>query len=87
MLKPLKNKVIIDVEKNNVTEGGIVISSNLETDSLIGKVVSVSDNCFDVLNIGTRCIVSKFAGNKVQYDRKEYLVVDIDNILAIVEEE
>lgn len=87
MLKPLKNKVIVSVEKKNKTEGGLVLSNSLETDSIVGKIVAVSDNCFDMLNIGTRCIISKFSGSKIEYENNEYLVVDIDNILAIIEEE
>lgn len=87
MLKPLKNKVIVSVEKNTKTEGGLVLSNSLETDSVIGKIVAVSDNCFDILNIGTKCIISKFSGTKIEYENNEYLVVDIDNILAVIEEE
>ena len=87
MLKPLKNKVIISLEEKSKTEGGLVLASNLETDSIVGKVESVSDNCFDVLNIGTKVIISKFSGNKLQYNDKEYVVIDIDNILAVIEEE
>ena len=87
MLKPLKNKVILSVENNNKTEAGIVLSNSIETDSVIGKIVAVSDNCFDMLNIGSRCIVSKFTGSKIQYENSEYLVVDIDSILAVIEEE
>jgi len=64
-----------------------VIASNLETDSIIGQIVSVSDNCFEQLNIGTKCIISKFSGSKIQYRNEEFLVVDIDNILAVIEEE
>jgi len=87
MLKPLKNKVIISVEKNDKTESGLVIASNIETDSVIGKVVAVSDSCFDIVDVGSLVIVSKFSGNKIQYESVEYIVIDIDNILAVVEEE
>ena len=86
MLKPLKNKVIVSVEKNTKTEGGLVLSNSLETDSIVGKIVAVSDNCFDILNIGTKCIISKFSGTKIQYENNEYLIVDIDSILAVIEE-
>ena len=87
MLKPLKNKVIVSVEKKNRTEGGLVLSNSLETDSIGCKIVAVSDDCFDMLNIGTRCIISKFSGSKIEYKNNEYLVIDIENILAIIEEE
>jgi len=88
MLKPLKNKVIITVEKDtNKSESGLVLSNEPETDTITGKIVAVSDNCFDILNIGTKCLISKFSGNKIKFENKEYIVVDVDNILAIVEEE
>ena len=66
MLKPLKNKVIISVEKNDKTESGLMITSNVETDSILGKVVAVSDSCFDIVDIDSIVVVSKFAGNKIQ---------------------
>lgn len=66
-----------------------MITSNLETDSVLGKIVAISDNYSndEKLDVGTTVIISKFSGNKIQHDNNEYLVVDIDSILAIVEEE
>ena len=87
MLKPLKNKIILSVEKSDKTESGTMLTSNVSSDSIIAKVVEVSDSCFDVVDVDSTVIISKFAGNKLEYNGKEYMVVDINDILAIVEEE
>ena len=94
MLKPLYGKVIVYVEKNDKTESGLVLTSNLDTDTLVGVVYSVSEY-YDRLgsiknsyiNVGDKILISKFSGNKIEYRKKEYLILDIDSILAIVEEE
>ena len=94
MLKPLYGKVIACVEKNDKTESGLVLTSNLDTDTLVGVVYSVSEY-YDRLgsiknsniNVGDKILISKFSGNKIEYGKKEYIVLDIDNILAKIEEE
>ena len=94
MLKSLYGKAIVCVEKNDKTESGLVLTSNLEADTLVAEVYSVSEY-YDRLgniknsyiNIGDKILISKFSGNKFEYDKKEYLILDIDSILAIVEEE
>lgn len=94
MLKPLNGKVIVEVEKYDKTESGLVLTSNLETDTLIATVYSVSEYCDkfcevknNFLSVGDKVAISKFSGSKIEHEKKEYLVLDIDNILAIVEEE
>ena len=94
MLKPLYGKAIVCVEKNDKTESGLVLTSNLDADTLVGVIYSISEyydrlgnvknNC---INVGDKILISKFSGNKMEYDKKEYIVLDIDNILAKIEEE
>lgn len=94
MLKPLNGKVIVCIEKYDKTESGLVLTSNLETDTLVANVYAVSkyyDKFCELENnyikANDKVVISKFSGNKIEYEKKEYLVLDIDNILAIVEEE
>ncbi len=93
MLKPLKNKVIVTLEEQNKTESGLVLTSTLDTDSVLATIVAIPNKCnkesseCDEIKVGDKIILSKFSGNKIKYNKKEYLVVDIDNVLAIVEEE
>jgi len=94
MLKPLNGKVIVCIEKYDKTESGLVLTSNLESETVVANVYAVSEyydqfcklkNSF--VKVGDKVVISKFSGNKLEYDKKEYLVLDIDNILAIIEEE
>ena len=94
MLKPLNGNVIVEVEKYDKTESGLVITSNLETETLVATVYAVSEYYHkykdiknDFVHVGDKIVISKFSGNKIEYEKKEYIVLDIDNILAIIKEE
>ena len=93
MLKPINGKVIVNVEKYDKTESGLVLTNNLETETVVAVVYAVSkyydklgEIKNDFLKVGDRVVISKFSGNKIEYKKEEYLVLDIDNILAIIEE-
>ena len=88
MLKTLKNKVIVKLKnKDKTNESGLVLTADIETDSYLAEVISVSDENLDLIKVNSSIIISKFAGSKIKYGNIEYLVVDIDDILAIIEEE
>lgn len=86
MLKPLKDKVILTVEKEEKTKSGIVLNEPLEKDCIIATVYSTS-NEEEKLKVKDKVVISKFSGSKIEYENEEYLVIDIDSILAKVEEE
>ncbi|WP_028274007.1 co-chaperone GroES [Atopococcus tabaci] len=94
MLKPLSNRVILDVTKEEEkTVSGIVLPDSAKEKPQTAKVVAVGEG--RLLDNGQRAEVSvkegdvvlfeKYAGTEVKYDGKEYLVVKDTNIIAIVE--
>ena len=94
MLKPLNGKIVLRVKKQNETATGIVLTNSLDTSSLVATVIAVSNYCDkdgNVLNsqikVGDTVIISKFAGSQIEYEKEEYLVLDIDDILAIIKED
>ena len=89
MLKPLGNKIIVQVENTNETKSGIVLSSPLEKDSIEANVFSVSDKIGkeNIINIGDKVIIQKFSGSKFEYDDNEYITIDVNSILAVIKEE
>lgn len=88
MLKTLKNKIVVKVKhKDKTNECGLVLTSDIETDSYLADVVAVSDECLDLIKVNDTVIISKFAGAKIKYENTEYLVINIDDILAVIEEE
>lgn len=94
MLKPLSNRVILDVTKEEEkTVSGIVLPDSAKEKPQTAKVVAVGEG--RLLDNGQRAEVSvkegdvvlfeKYAGTEVKYDGKEYLVVKDTDIIAIVE--
>ena len=94
MLKALNGKAIICVKKQNKTESGFMYEGNSEKDTLVGSIYSISEY-YDkegkignaMLKEGDTILISKYAGNKIEYEKEEYVIIDIDNILAKVEED
>ncbi|KRM06584.1 MAG: co-chaperone GroES [Liquorilactobacillus ghanensis] len=94
MLKPLGDRVILEVQKDEEkTVGGIVLASNAQEKPQTGKIVAVGDG--RVLDNGEKVALSvkpndlvifdKYAGTEVKYAGKEYLVVHEKDIVAVVE--
>lgn len=92
-LKPLGDKIIVEVlDAEEKTKGGIVIPDNAKEKPQQGKVIAVG-NGKTLLNgkvvppsvkPGDRIIFGKYSGNEVEVDESEYLIVNEEDILAIV---
>lgn len=94
MLKPLGDRIIIEVAKEEEKSvGGIVLASAAQEKPQTGKVVAVGsgrllDNGQTVtpeVKIGETVLFEKFSGTEVKNDGKEYLILHADQIAAIVE--
>lgn len=94
MLKPLGDRVILQVEKEQEKNiGGIVIAGATEEKPMTAKVIAVGngyllqDGTITQLSVHEEdtVIFDKFAGSEVKYDGVEYLVVHEKDIIAIVE--
>jgi chaperonin GroES len=93
-LKPLGSRVVLkQVEKEEVTKGGIVLPSTAKEKPNVAEVIEVGPGEIDkdgkeikmVVKKGDRVLYSKYAGTEVKVDDEEYLVIKQDDILAIVE--
>ena len=94
MLKPLGDRVILEVQKEEEqTVGGIVLASNAKEKPQTGKVLAVGtgrvlDNGEKVVpsvKEGDTVVFDKYAGTEVKCDGTEYNIVRQSDILAIVE--
>ncbi len=93
MLKPLSNRVILDVLKEEQkSAGGLVLPESATETPQKATVVAVGDG--RILENGQKVEVSvhvgdvvffeKYAGSEVKYEGKEYLVVKDSDILAVL---
>jgi len=93
-LRPLGSKIVVEpAEKEEKTAGGIVLPDSAKTKPSEGKVIAVgSGRILDdgsrlkpSVQVGQTVIYSKYGGNEVSLDGKDYLVLDEDQIYAIKE--
>ena len=67
----------------------ISISPITKEKEQMGKIISINEKTKNEnrdLNIGKKIIFDKYSGIEITYDEKEYIVLDIKDILAIIEE-
>lgn len=94
MLKPLGDRVIIEVKKEEEqTVGGIVLAGNAKEKPQTGKVVAIGTGLVTSegktlpmnVKVGDTVMYDKYAGSTVKYEGQEYLVVHDKDIIAIVD--
>ena len=93
-LKPIGDKIIVErIEPENKTKGGIVLPDNAKEKPKEGKIIAIGqgklldngDRATPSVKVGERVIFTSFAGSEVKIDNKEYLIMNEEDILAVIE--
>lgn len=92
-LKPLGDKVVVElVEQEEKTASGIYLPDSAKKKPQIGNVVATGNgrvldsgerNALTV-KTGDKVLFSKYGGNEVSIDGKDYTILDEDQIYAIL---
>lgn len=92
-LQPIRDKVIVEVLKaKDKTKGGIVLPDTAKEKPQEAKVIAVGPGKtlpngkiipLDVKS-GDTVIFGKYSGSEIKVDDKEYLIIEFDDILAVV---
>jgi len=85
-IKPLGARLIVKpLEEEEKTSAGLYLPDTAKEKSMEGEVIAVGklDDDFKV-NIGDRVIYQKFAGNKVILNDVEYLILEQNDVLAVL---
>lgn len=93
MLKPLNDRVVLKmVEAEETTASGIILAGAAKEKPEIAEVVAVGpggvvdgNKVEMTVSVGDKVIMSKYAGTEVKYQGKEYVIVRMGDILAIVD--
>lgn len=93
MLKPLLDNVVIKKSKEETkTQSGIILSSQPKEEPSIGLVLEVGPGkevdgklCKMGIEKGQKVIYKRYGGTEVKMGDEEYLIISINDILAIVE--
>lgn len=85
-VKPLGERVLLEVPevKEEKTVSGLFVPDTAKEKPLEAIVAAVGSKVEDV-KAGDKVIYAKFAGTEVKYDDKKYLIMEINDILAVVE--
>jgi len=93
-VRPLHDRVIVKrVEEEEKTKGGIIIPDSAKEKPQEGEVVAVGEGKLNEkgerialeVKAGDRVLFSKYAGNDINIDGEEHLIMREEDIIAIVE--
>jgi chaperonin GroES len=93
-LRPLHDKIIVKrIDAPQTTKGGIVIPDTAKEKPQEGEVIAVGkgrileDGKVIPLEVkkGDRILFGKYGGNEVKIDGEEYIILDENDVLAVIE--
>lgn len=88
-IKPLQDRVVVKmVEAEETTKGGIILSGSAKEKPEVAEVLEVGPGKKDVsmeVKKGDKVLISKYSGTNVKLDGQEYIIVKMEDILAVVD--
>jgi chaperonin GroES len=94
MIRPLGDKVVVEAAtEEEKTSGGIILPDTAKQKPQEGTVVAIgSGRTLDdgsrakmAVKVGDKVVYSKYGGNEITVEGKDYLILDVDSIYAIRE--
>lgn len=88
IIKPIGKRVLIKpLKAEEKTMGGIILTSSYsQVNSNMGEIVAIGDsNNMKILKIGDKIIHLDNVGTKIKDGNDEYIIIDFDDIVGIVE--
>ena len=76
------------LEAEEKTSGGIILTSSAKEAPQIAEVVAVGPGTKDEemeLKVGDKVVFSKYAGTDIKFEGEEYTIMGQNDILAVVE--
>jgi chaperonin GroES len=87
-IKPLDDRVLIEQieEENEQKVGSIIIPESAKEKPRVAKVIAVGtdEDLQENIKVGDKIIYSKYSGDEISLDDKDYLLVQRGDILAII---
>ena len=88
-IRPLGTRVVMKrVEAEEKSQGGIILTSSAKEQPQVAEIVAVGPGTADEkmeLAVGDKVIFSKYAGTEIKYQGAEYMIMNQNDILAVVE--
>lgn len=85
-IQPLGKNVLIEPQKpEKKTDTGILLPETSEDRPQQGKVLAIGDSDKITVKAGQTVIYARYGGTEIKVAGEEYLLVKVEDILAIVE--
>ncbi len=92
-ITPLGNNVLIEpLERDDKLPSGLVIPDTAKEKPQEGKVVAVGPGKYEdgelvkpSVKVGSRVLYKRYGGDEIRVGDKEYLVVDAEDVLAVIQ--
>ena len=88
--KPINDRVVVKpLPAEEKTKGGIIIPDTAKEKPQQGEIVAVGPGKEGVklnVHVGDRVLYGKYAGQELNYNGDEYLILREDDILVVVSE-
>jgi chaperonin GroES len=83
--KPLGDRALVKlVEREETTPSGIVLPDTAKEKPQTAEVVAVGDGV--KVSEGDVIVFAKYSGTEISLDGEDYMVLDADDILGVVED-
>lgn len=87
-VKPLGERLLIKpIIEEKKTAGGIVLPDAAKEKPMKAEIVEVGklpEDC--TLKVGDKIIYNKYSGTEIKIDDEDYIIIDLNDILAKIEE-
>ena len=88
-IKPLDDRILLEPsEAEEKTSSGIIIPDSAKEKPRLGTVVAVGtdEDLREKIKEGNKVLFSKYGGDEVEMNGKEYKILQRSDILAVVED-
>jgi len=86
--RPLGERALVKmVEREETTASGIVLPDTAKEKPQMAEVIAVGESEDGVkVNQGDIIVFAKYSGTEIRLDNEDYLILDADDILGVVED-
>ena len=88
-IKPLDDRILLEpLEAEEKTASGLIIPDSAKEKPRIGTVIAVGtdEDLKEKVKKGNKVLFSKYGGDEVEMNGKEYRILQRSDILAVVED-
>ena len=87
-LRPMADNVLLKAqEAEETTASGIILATTTKEKPAIFEVVAAGPGTKEIemtVTSGDKVVISQFAGSEIKLDGKDYKIVKLEDILAVV---